>query len=41
MIVVRLRADVNHHPWLIAIAIPAETHRLEILESGEAVQLVT
>ena len=34
-------ADMDDHPRLIAIAMPAEAHWLEVLEHGEAVKLVT
>lgn len=35
------RSHRNHHPRLVAITVPAETHWLEVLESGEAVKLIT
>ena len=41
VIVARTRTYSDDHPRLVAIAIPAEAHRLEVLEGGEAVELVT
>ena len=35
------RTYVDHHPRLVAITVPAEAHWLEVLESSEAVQLIT
>lgn len=32
--------DVDNHPWLVVIAIPAESQWLEVLKGGEAVQVV-
>ena len=40
VVVTNTRTDVDDHPRLVAIAIPAETHRLEVFESGEAVELI-
>lgn len=40
VIVTRTRSDVDDHPRLIAIAIPAEAYGLEVFESGEAIELV-
>jgi hypothetical protein len=41
VIVTRARTDVDDHPRLVAIAMPAEAHWLEVLKRGEAVELVT
>lgn len=35
------RTDVDDHPRLVVITVPAETNRLEVFEDGEAVELVT
>ena len=40
-VVADARSHRDHHPRLVAIAIPAETHWLEVFESGEAVEFVT
>ena len=40
VVVVRTRSDVNDHPRLVVITVPAEAHRLEVFEGGEAVELV-
>ena len=40
-VVTHAGTDVDNHPRLIVIAVPAETHWLEVFESGEAVKLVT
>lgn len=34
------RTDMDDHPRLVAITVPAEAKRLEVFESGEAVKLV-
>ena len=39
VVVARTRSDTEDHPRLVAIAVPAEAHRLEVLEGGEAVEL--
>ena len=31
--------DADDHPGLVAIAVPAETYRLEVFEDGEAIEL--
>ena len=41
VIVTHTRSDMNHHPRLGVRPVPAETHWLKVLESGEAVKLVT
>ena len=41
VVVARARTYGDDHPRLVVVAIPAEAHRLEVLESGEAVELVT
>lgn len=41
MVVARTRTDADDHPTLVAITVPAEAHRLEVLEGGEAVQLAS
>ena len=41
VIVARTRSDMDDHPRLIAIAVPAEAYRLEVLKHREAVKLVT
>jgi len=40
VVVARARSDVDDHPRLVAVAVPAEADRLEVLEGGEAVELV-
>ena len=40
VIVARTRSDVDDHPGLVAVAVPVEGHRLEVLEHREAVELV-
>lgn len=40
-VVADARSNVDHHPRLVAIAVPAETHWLEVFESGEAIEFVT
>jgi hypothetical protein len=40
-VVADARSHRDHHPRLVAIAVPAETHWLEVFESGEAVEFVT
>lgn len=40
-VVADARSHLDHHPRLVAIAVPAETHWLEVFESGEAVEFVT
>ena len=39
-VVTRTRSDMDDHPRLVAIAVPAEAYRLEVFEGGEAVELV-
>lgn len=41
VVVLRTRTDVDHHPRLVAVAIPAEANWLEVFKSGEAVEIVT
>lgn len=41
VIVTHTRSDMNHHPRLGVRPVPAKTHWLKVLESGEAVKLVT
>ena len=41
MVVTRARTDFDDHPRLVAIAVPAEAHWLEVFEGGEAKELVT
>ena len=40
VIVARTRSDVDDHPRLVVITIPAEADRLEVFEGGEAVELI-
>lgn len=40
VVVARARSHVDHHPRLVAITVPAEAHRLEVLEGGEAVEFI-
>ena len=40
VVVFRTRSDVDNDPRLVAIAVPAEAHWLEVFEHGEAEQLV-
>lgn len=40
-VVADARSHLDHHPRLVAIAVPAKTHWLEVFESGEAVEFVT
>ena len=40
VVVAHARSDMNHHPRLVVVAIPAEANRLEVLEDGEAEELV-
>ena len=37
IVVMWTRADVDYHPRLVAVAIPAEADRLEVFEGGETV----
>ena len=39
-VVARTRPDVDHHPALVARSFPVEGDGLEVLEGGEAVELV-
>ena len=39
-VVTRTGTDMDDHPRLVVIAIPAEAHWLEVFEGGEAIQLV-
>lgn len=39
-VVADARTDIVDHPRLVAVAIPAEAHGLEVLEDGEAEELV-
>ena len=41
MVVANARSDMDDHPRLVAVAVPAEAHGLEVLEGGEAEELVT
>ncbi len=41
VVIARTRSDTEDHPRLVAIAVPAEAHRLEVLEGGEAVELAS
>ena len=40
VVVARTRSDVNHHPRFGARPVPVEADRLEVLEGGEAVEVV-
>ena len=40
VVVARTRSHVDHHPGLVVVTVPAEAQRLEVLEGGEAVQLI-
>jgi hypothetical protein len=40
-VVADARSHLDHHPRLVAIAVPAKTHWLEVFESSEAVEFVT
>ena len=41
VIVAWTRSDIDDHPRLVAIAVPAKTHWLKVLKHREAVELVT
>jgi hypothetical protein len=40
VVVARTRTDVDDHPGLVAVAVPVEAHRLEVLKDREAVEFV-
>lgn len=40
VVVTYARTDADNHPRLVVIAVPAETHWLEVFEDGKAVELV-
>ena len=40
VVVARTRTNPDHHPRLVVVAIPAEAQGLEVLEGGEAEELV-
>ena len=39
-VVTRTGTDIDDHPRLVVITVPAEAHRLEVLEGGKAVELI-
>ena len=39
VVVAQTRTDLDHHPRLVVVTIPAETQGLEVLESGEAEEI--
>lgn len=41
MVVAHAWTDMDDHPGLVVVSVPAEAHRLEVFEGGEAEELVT
>lgn len=40
IVVMRTGTDVDHHPRLIMVSVPAEANRFEVFEGGEAVKFI-
>ena len=40
VVVARARTDLDHYPWLVVVAVPAEAQWLEVFECSEAEELV-
>lgn len=39
-VVARTRSDMDDHPRLVVITVPAEAERLKVFESGETIELI-